>query len=691
MFTVFILCALVPTVVLAIISFTHVTGQLREQGQDRLRQSSKALGMAIYERLGFLEAELKTVASSVDSSPKNLTEELGARFRGLSIFVSGAETRPLFGNIENSLDLNRTQKEHLSSGKTVVFEQVREEERTRIFMARALEPEDPATAVLLGEVNATYLWGDESTLPPWTELCILDESSTVLHCSRPSDTLGQEARKAKVSASGQFEWEDGEEQYLAGYWSMPLFAFSSSAWKVVLSQSRAVILAPMADFRRTFPLVILMSLWVVLLLSFSQIRRSLDPLEKLQDGTRRIANRDFTSQVEIESGDEFEELAHSFNGMARRLGRQFHTLSTMEEIDRAVLSVLDTDKIVDTVLTRMPDIFPCRSVSLSLIDSKNVTSARTYTRSSDPGGETQADDVELSRETIQELRASPKSFLISGGKIPPYLVTSARHGIETWLVFPIFFNGELAGIASLGDVDGSASSQEDLVRARQLVDQVAVALSNARLIERLDELSWGTLIALARTIDAKSPWTLGHSERAAELGVKIGRVLGLSQAELDDLHRGALLHDIGKIGIPPSILDKAGKLTPEETAVMQEHPVIGARILEPIVAYAAVVPVVAQHHEWYDGSGYPYGLSGEEISYSARIYAVADVFDALIADRPYRAGLELQNVISYIKDRAGLQFDPTVVEAFLKVMTPDAQREHLAQRRSVITSQTAAK
>jgi hypothetical protein len=302
--------------------------------------------------------------------------------------------------------------------------------------------------------------------------------------------------------------------------------------------------------------------------------------------------RDFTSRVRVESSDEFRELADSFNGMAGQLGRQFHTLSTMAEIDRAILSVLDTRSIVDTLLSRMPDVFPCRSVSLSLIDTKGSNRARTYSKRFNPERDTVVETVVVDRRELGELRDNPESLWIRGTPPPHYIPPSMRRGAESWQVFPIFFKKRLAGIMTLGDVDRSAHGREDLLRARQLVDQVAVALSNAHLIEQLDELNWGALVALARTIDAKSPWTLGHSERAAEMAVKIGRNLGLAQKELDNLHRGALLHDIGKIGIPPAILDKRGKLTPEETAVMREHPLIGERILEPIAAYADVIPVV---------------------------------------------------------------------------------------------------
>jgi HD-GYP domain-containing protein (c-di-GMP phosphodiesterase class II) len=141
----------------------------------------------------------------------------------------------------------------------------------------------------------------------------------------------------------------------------------------------------------------------------------------------------------------------------------------------------------------------------------------------------------------------------------------------------------------------------------------------------------------------------------------------LSQKDLDDLHRAGLLHDIGKLGIPPEILDKPGKLTEEEFALMRKHPEFGAKILEPITAYRAIIPLVLYHHENYDGGGYPEGLSGERIPLGARIFALADVYDALISERPYRHAMEEWEVLGYIKSGAGGEFDPKVVEAFLEV------------------------
>ena len=186
--------------------------------------------------------------------------------------------------------------------------------------------------------------------------------------------------------------------------------------------------------------------------------------------------------------------------------------------------------------------------------------------------------------------------------------------------------------------------------------------------KRLDELNWGTLKALARAIDANSEWTAGHSERVTELALDMGRLLGLRRKDLDNLHRAALLHDIGKIGTPGRLIDKTEPLTEEEYRFVREHPVIGARILEPIEAYAEVIPIVRQHHEWFNGEGYPDGLAGEAITLGARILAVADVYDALSSERPYRPGMSPEEAFAEIRERSGTHFDPLIVEAFFKVM-----------------------
>jgi putative nucleotidyltransferase with HDIG domain len=197
--------------------------------------------------------------------------------------------------------------------------------------------------------------------------------------------------------------------------------------------------------------------------------------------------------------------------------------------------------------------------------------------------------------------------------------------------------------------------------ARREKDQLQIAN------EALEQLDLGTLTALARAIDAKSAWTAGHSERVTNLALQMGHALGLPAKSLEIMRRGGLLHDIGKIGTPLTILDKPGRLEPEEMQIMRNHVGIGVRILEPIPCFREALPMVAQHHEYFDGSGYPAGLAGENICLHARILVVADCYDAIISDRPYRKGLSPRQTLEILRQNSGTQFDPMVIEVFMQL------------------------
>jgi putative nucleotidyltransferase with HDIG domain len=684
-FLLFISCALLPITVLAVLSFRHVTTQLNKQSQERLQQAAKAMSMNLFERLLFLEAGMEMVAANLDSevsssfqpSTLEISDRLKERFEALALVMDRGKTIPLIGFVLEPPPITEEEAQHLREGKTLVTAEIRSSRAGVIFMRRLLDPANPTKGFLLGQVNDYYLWrrGEENPLPPMTELMVLDHNGGILFTSVSGPTpfpQGEVSQMVRTHA-GPFEWKHGEQEYVGRYLSLYMGKeFHLPKWIVVLCESKAHVLAPMAKFKHIFPLVVLLALWVVLLLSISQIRRNLVPLERLQEGTKRIAARDFGSRVNVTSGDEFQELAESFNAMASRLGKQFNALTTMNEIDRSILSALDTRRIVDTILNRMRELFPCDCVALALFDVEASDAGLMYIQYGQSEDENWLVPVRLAADDIGKLDDCPEQLLFEvPQEFPEYLSPLKDLDAELLLALPMFVSEKLSGLIVLGYADGTALNEEDTVQARQLADQVAVAISNARLIEELDELNWGTLYALARAIDAKSNWTAGHSERVTELALKIGQALGLDQKKLDDLHRGGLLHDIGKIGIPPEILDKAGKLTDEEYDLMREHVRIGARILEPIEAYAAVIPVVLHHHEYYDGSGYPDGLKGEGIDLGARIFTVADHYDALISDRPYRAGLPREKVISFIKEDSGNKYDPKVVKAFLEVMAQE--------------------
>ncbi|HSQ86338.1 MAG TPA: HD domain-containing phosphohydrolase, partial [Desulfobacterales bacterium] len=377
----------------------------------------------------------------------------------------------------------------------------------------------------------------------------------------------------------------------------------------------------------------------------------------------------FDSKINVTSGDEFEELATDFNKMSQKLNKQFKTLDTKADNDRAILSSLDARIIVETIIYRIYDWFDCDSVFISLMDSKQGSTAQVYSSVYGQRKELSESSIKFKPFDLETFHSFPEYMIVDANKTQlSFLSDSVGQGVELFLILPIFIKEHLKALITIGRPQSKFYNAEDIFQARQMADQVAVSLSNATLMEELDQLGWGAINALARTVDAKSSWTAGHSIRVAEMALKIGSELGISSKKLEDLHRAALLHDIGKVGIPLSVLDKPGALNDDEYAIIKKHPTIGARILEPIASYADIIPIVLQHHERFDGKGYPGGISGNEIDIGARILAVADVYDALVSDRPYRKGWAAKNVIDYIRRESGSQFDPDVAEIFWAMM-----------------------
>lgn len=191
-------------------------------------------------------------------------------------------------------------------------------------------------------------------------------------------------------------------------------------------------------------------------------------------------------------------------------------------------------------------------------------------------------------------------------------------------------------------------------------------LSNHRLVE-MKEMFTQTVASLAGAVDKRDPFTANHSRNVQEISVDIGREMRLSDAELQALEWGGLLHDIGKIGVPDRVLLKTERLTREERQSMNRHPVLGAEIIAPVTKLAAELPIIRHHHEWYNGSGYPDRLMGDEIPKLARVLHVADAFEAMTAQRPYRmTPLTAEQAVAELRKFAGIQFDPQVVDAFVK-------------------------
>lgn len=237
---------------------------------------------------------------------------------------------------------------------------------------------------------------------------------------------------------------------------------------------------------------------------------------------------------------------------------------------------------------------------------------------------------------------------------------------KSMICVPIKTKEKFIGVLQAINKKSPPFNASDLELLTALSNQISVAIENARLYDELQETFYETIHALADTLDKRDPYTSGHTKRVNNYSVATGRMLGLSPAELRELRLSALLHDIGKIGIRDSVLLKQDKLSDDEFSLVKMHVVFGAEILSHVRQLKSIVPGVKYHHEKSDGTGYPDGIRDGEIPLAARIIAVADTFDAMTTDRPYRKGLSVDAAFSELKKYAGIQFDPAVVEAFFR-------------------------
>jgi len=214
--------------------------------------------------------------------------------------------------------------------------------------------------------------------------------------------------------------------------------------------------------------------------------------------------------------------------------------------------------------------------------------------------------------------------------------------------------------------DFKIESRDELGKIGDGIQEMALNL--ARLYDEQEELFLGTILSLAEAIDARDPYTRGHSDHVSQYALKTAQTMGLSEKESKGIYYAAILHDIGKIGIREDVLNYDGSLDQEKYAHMKTHPEIGARILGVVKGFEQIRLMVRAHHEHYDGTGYPDGLKGQEIPLGARIIAVADVYDALTTDRPYRVAWNKEKALQVIQEKAGSQFDPQVVSVFVSVL-----------------------
>jgi diguanylate cyclase (GGDEF)-like protein len=279
-------------------------------------------------------------------------------------------------------------------------------------------------------------------------------------------------------------------------------------------------------------------------------------------------------------------------------------------------------------------------------------------------GEAVVERYRRDRSLVAELRLADGETVVSSAAARGLPPGSQYPAAALTAEIPVQLHGVLVGALSVLRLAGVPFAGAELALLEGMALQAALALDGQRIATELEASFLATIDALVRALEAQDLYTSGHALSIADLARRVGRVLGLDADALRDVEHAAVLHDIGKIGIPSELLRKRGPLSTGEREHMRSHPEIGARILEPVERLRQLAPLVRFSHECWDGSGYPDGLAGEQIPLGARIISVCDAFDAMVSDRPYRGGRSTTEALAELRSNAGTQFDPAVVEAF---------------------------
>ncbi len=352
---------------------------------------------------------------------------------------------------------------------------------------------------------------------------------------------------------------------------------------------------------------------------------------------------------------------------------QLRLSRTLEQVGALLTTELGLGEALERLFDLLAQVVACDSVSVQLLNADGtlkLASGRGFP------------DLERARQIVREIGdQGVKRRHWSQGRplvIPDthsderWIVSPGAEYIRSWIGAPLMIKGRMIGVLNVDSRTVNTYDQAAANTVMAFANQAAVAIENARLFEKVldhaNELALAydnTLAGWGRALEMRDELTEGHTRRVTELTLRLARAMGLSEEQIVHIHRGAILHDIGKMGIPDSILLKKSALTPEEETIMRRHPQFAYDMLYPIEFLRPALVIPLYHHEKWDGAGYPHGLKGKEIPLAARIFAVADVWDALTSDRPYRPAWSKKQARLHIQEESGKYFDPEIVKQFL--------------------------
>ncbi|APW58691.1 HD domain-containing phosphohydrolase [Paludisphaera borealis] len=387
-------------------------------------------------------------------------------------------------------------------------------------------------------------------------------------------------------------------------------------------------------------------------------------------------------------------------GLNARLELRLARLAALRRIDAAITAGLDLRQTLGVVLDEVAAQLGVDAADVLMHD----TQARTLVRAAEMGFQTPG----MSERPMPLDRSVPGWVALEGRRLDVADLSCStlthacaeglvEEGFVAYHALPLLANGQVRGVLEVFHRSPLDADADWLEYLETLAGQAAIAIDNSSLLDGLRrsnaELAAAydaTIEGWARALDLRDQETEGHSRRVTEITVRLARAMGVGEAELVHLRRGALLHDIGKVGIPDRVLLKPGPLDDEEWEVMRRHPAYAYEMLFPITFLRPALEIPYGHHERWDGSGYPLGLKGEEIPLSARIFAAVDVWDALGNDRPYRAAWPRDRVRDHIASLAGTHLDPRVVESFLAMIDEQAHCDAVGAEHVISEGETPA-
>jgi HD-GYP domain-containing protein (c-di-GMP phosphodiesterase class II)/putative methionine-R-sulfoxide reductase with GAF domain len=368
--------------------------------------------------------------------------------------------------------------------------------------------------------------------------------------------------------------------------------------------------------------------------------------------------------------------------MLNEANRREKRLSALVDIISQLTTTLERDQLLTLIMNHARELLEVEATSVWELDEQSQL-LRLHVATGHRGEKLKAVTVPVGQGLIGECVKTGKRILVDDVTQDPrhHKQVDEDSGFVTRSILSVPLRapsiqlgperGELkesiiGGAQAVNKRGGGAFTEDDMALFEALASQAATVLQLARLYENTQKLFEGVVNVVAGAIDAKDPYTEGHSRRVSEFSVAIAEELGLSKEQIYHIRLGGILHDVGKIGVPDAILKKPGRLTDEETNEMRQHPTKGYEIMhqeELRWLLRDELPALLEHHERLDGRGYPNGLKGDQIHEIGRIVAVADVFDALTSDRPYRAGMSIEEAFAILRRGAGTELDPTCVEA----------------------------